>query len=355
MKRILYVASTKSHLDRFHQPYLERLRTECNVYTMANGEGVDFKIAFQKRFFSLKNLWAIWSIRRIFHRERFDGVILNTSLAAFLSRLAMVGLRNRPRVLNIVHGYLFDLPLRGFRNRLMLLYERLVAPYTDQIAVMNEADLRIAKKFQLAKGKVCFIKGMGYTLEAASMPRDLALRQRLVSPEETLLTYVGELSERKNQGFLIRCVYRLRARGIPVRLMLVGEGGARGKLDAQIRELGLTDVVMPVGNHEPILPYLAITDLYVSASRIEGLPFNVMEAMECGLPMILSDCKGQRDLLREHPNQLYPLGDEAAFCRLVEEALKGKLGVGAVEYKGLEAYTLESVFLENLNIMKGFF
>ena len=140
-----------------------------------------------------------------------------------------------------------------------------------------------------------------------------------------------------------------------MRLVLVGEGEARSMLEAQIKELGLTDAVKLVSNREPILPYLAITDLYVSASRSEGLPFNVMEAMACGLPMVLSDCKGQRDLLKNHSNHLYPVGDEAAFCRLVEMALKEKLGVGSVEYKGLEAYTLESVFFQNLNIMKGFF
>jgi hypothetical protein len=50
------------------------------------------------------------------------------------------------------------------------------------------------------------------------------------------------------------------------------------------------------------------------------------------------------------------VGDEAAFCSLVERALKkGRLGVGAVSYEGLEAYALESVFDENLSIMKGFF
>ena len=354
-KKILYVASTKSHLDRFHRPYLEGLKREFNVFTMANGERVDFEIPFQKSFFCLKNLLSIWSIRRILNHERFDGVLLNTSLASFLVRVAMIGMRCRPRVINIVHGYLFDLPPKGWKGRLMLLCERFVARYTDAIAVMNEVDLRIARKYRLAKESISFIKGMGYTLDRASISRNPALRQIFAPSGEKLLTYVGELSERKDQAFLIRCVHRLRAMGIPVRLMLVGEGGARAKLEVQIKELGLTGQVILLGNREPILPYLSITDLYVSASRIEGLPFNVMEAMACGLPMILSDCKGQRDLLRNHPNSLYPVGDEPAFCRLVEMALKEKLGVGAVEYQGLEAYTLQSVFIENLNIMKGFF
>ena len=352
---ILYVASTASHLKRFHQPYIEGLRAEFNVFTMANGKGVDFEIPFQKHFFSLKNFGAIRSIRRILRRGRFAGVILNTSLAAFLVRAAMIGQRGRPAVLNLVHGYLFDLPVKGKWARFMLLCERLVARYTDEIAVMNACDLEIARNYQLTKGKVHFIRGMGFVVDRNERASEGDLRERISPSGERILTYVGELSARKNQIFLIRCVGRLRARGISVRLMLVGEGRSRPRLEAEARALGVGEQVLFLGNCEPVTPYLEVTDLYVSASRTEGLPFNVMEAMACGLPMILSDCKGQRDLMGAYPDRLYPVDDEAAFCTLVEQALKeDPLGVGAVEYQGLEAYTLEAVFQENLKIMKGF-
>jgi len=353
---VLYVASTSSHLKRFHQPYIKALKSDLKVFTMANGDGVDFHVPFQKSFFSPKNFGATWTIRRILRRERFDAVILNTSLAAFLVRVAMIGMRRRPSVLNIVHGYLFDVPFKGKKDRLMLLCERFTARYTDEIAVMNEADLKIAEEYRLAKGKIHFIRGMGYTLDRKCIETDSALRESIAPAHEVLLSFVGELSTRKNQSFLIRCVHKLRAKGIPVRLMLVGEGSEREALEMQIKELGLTDSVILLGNCEPVLPYLAITDLYVSASRIEGLPFNVMEAMACGLPMILSDCKGQTDLLACDANRLYPVGDEDTFCRLVEQALETDcLGVGSTQYKVLETYTLDSVFHENLNIMKGFF
>ena len=355
-RRILYVASTASHLRRFHQPYLEALKAEFDVFTMANGEGVDYAIPFQKRFFSLQNLRAICSIRKILRHKRFDGVILNTSLAAFLVRIAMIGLRVRPGVLNIVHGYLFDLPVKGIRGRLMLLCEQIASRYTDEIAVMNRADLEIAHKYRLARGKIHFIRGMGYTIGQSCVSPDPALRQNLTPCGERLLTYVGELSARKNQAFLIRCAARFREKGMGIRLMLVGDGKARGELEALIRACDLEHNVILLGNREPVLPYLAVTDLYVSASQAEGLPFNVMEAMACGLPVVASDCKGQSDLLRAYPNRLYPVGDEAAFCSLVERELKeARLGAGAVAYTGLEAYTLKSVFKENLNIMKGFF
>lgn len=354
-KKVLYAASTASHLRRFHQPYLEALKEDFDVFTMANGEGVDFSVPFQKSIFSVKNLGAVCSIRKILKQQRFDAVILNTALAAFLIRVAMFGMRHRPRVLNIVHGYLFDFPPKGKKDRLMLWCEKLTARYTDEIAVMNQDDLQIVQMCSLSRGKSRFMCGMGYTLSKKNLSVDQTLRSRIAPTEDYLLTFVGELSGRKNQTFLIRCVAKLRSEGLPIRLMLVGEGSERERLESEIAQYGLSDFVTLTGNQEPVLPYLSITDLYVSASRIEGLPFNLMEAMAVGLPIVASDCKGQTDLLTEQAQSLYPLENEIAFCQAVEQAYKSNLrGVGAVSYPNLEQFTLEAVFETNLNMMKGF-
>ncbi len=353
--KILYAASTASHLQRFHQPYLKALGEEFTIQTMANGDGVDFNVPFQKSVFSVKNIGALRIIRKILKKERFDAVILNTSLAAFLIRVAMVGMRQRPKVLNIVHGYLFDSPQKEKKDRLMLLCEKLTARYTDEIAVMNQADLKIAEEHRLSRGRVHFVDGMGFTLSREVCVPNKALRQEIAADGSYLLTFVGELSQRKNQIFLIRCVARLRAIGIPVSLMLVGEGAERGVLESEIAKLGISQFVTLTGNQEPVAPYLAITDLYVSASRIEGLPFNLMEAMALGLPIVASDCKGQTDLLKSVPNCTYPLEDEEAFCNAVKQTYEANLrGIGSVTYPHLQKYTLDAVLGPNLNLMKGF-
>jgi glycosyltransferase EpsD len=168
-----------------------------------------------------------------------------------------------------------------------------------------------------------------------------------------ICTFVGELSNRKNQAFLIDAMKRIKEKELPVKLLLVGEGGERANLEEQIKQLGLSEVIFMLGNREPVLPYLAITDLYVSASRIEGLPFNIMEAMACGLPILASATKGQTDLLDKTPEALYPEGDMEAFCNGVERICKsGAYGVGTCEYPVLERYRLASVFEENLALLK---
>ncbi len=349
--KILYAASTASHLRRFHRPYTEALREVADLHLMATpGEGIDHPIPFDKHFFSLTNIKNIFRIRKILKRERYDRIILHTSLAAFLVRLSLVGLRQKPYVLNVVHGYLFSRPVKGLRARVLLLCERLVRRRTDGIAVMNREDEAIAGEYKLCRGQVTFIPGMGLELPEAMPAPDADLRRRFApEPSDFLCTFVGELSARKHQDFLLRAVSHLRERGIPVRLLLAGEGSEREALEAELQSLGLSDVIFLPGNLEPILPYLAITDLYVSAARSEGLPFNVMEAMAMGLPMVLSDVKGQSDLAADHPTCLYPLDDMEAFCARVEEIYRaGTYGPNACTYPSLKALRLEAVKEGNL-------
>ena len=57
-----------------------------------------------------------------------------------------------------------------------------------------------------------------------------------------------------------------------------------------------------VQNMEDLYP---ICDVAVSSSKTEGLPFNVMEAMACGLPVLISDIKGHRDLVENQKEFLF--------------------------------------------------
>ena len=167
-KRVLIAASTMSHIRNFHLPYIRALRERgYTVSVMAAGESADYPVPFRKSVFSPKNLLNILRIRRILKKERFDAVLVHTSLAAFLVRMAAKTMRRRPVVINTVHGYLFS-DGKGLRNRLMLLCEKMCRRVTDYLFVMNREDKAIAEKYRLAKTPPVFFYGMG--LPAAIRP-----------------------------------------------------------------------------------------------------------------------------------------------------------------------------------------
>ena len=94
-------------------------------------------------------------------------------------------------------------------------------------------------------------------------------------------------------------------------------------------------------------PLYALADAAVSASRSEGLPFNVMEAMYFGLPVVASAVKGHEDLVREGETGLrFPWGDADACARAVGSlAAAPKLcrSMGRAGAEAAEAYRLERV------------
>ena len=353
-KKILYAASTASHLRNFHEPYIKELRKNHQVLTMANGDGVDLPIAFDKSFFSLRNLRSIFKIRKILKRERFDALILHTSLAAFLVRVAMLGLKNRPYVLNVVHGYLFRREGRGLRRRVLLLCERVTRGMTDAIAVMNQEDLEIAREHKLCRGRISMINGMGIAIPERIPERNEELRTRYTAGKgDFLCCFVGELSRRKNQQYLLHTAVLLRESGVPIHLLLIGEGTTRAELEEEIRAFHAESYITLCGATSNVRAYLSAVDLYVSASTSEGLPFNVMEAMSCGLPIIASDIKGQSDLLRNTDGILYRLSNSDAFYDAVRRVYEsGEYGVGSVFYPNIEKYRLSAVFDENMRVLK---
>ena len=228
---------------------------------------------------------------------------------------------------------------------------RMMRKRTDALAVMNAEDFEIAREYPLCRGEVTFMRGMGLPEADTALMRDEHLRAEYAGRDELLCTFVGELSERKHQSFLIEATACLRAEGVPMKLLLLGDGNHRESLERQIAELHLQDAVFLAGNREPIAPYLGISDLYVSASISEGLPFNVMEAMRAGLPILASDTKGQNDLLSEYPDTLYPLNDLKSFCDTLKKIrAAGKYGIGSRCYPSLEQYRLDAVFDENMKL-----
>ena len=121
---------------------------------------------------------------------------------------------------------------------------------------------------------------------------------------------IGELCARKDFGTLIRAFARLRA-ARPCRLVILGEGRQRAALEALVRALGLeADVLLPGFVANPY-PHLSRAALFVLASRCEGLPVALIEALACGTPAVSTDCpSGPRELLQGgRLGALVPVGD----------------------------------------------
>ena len=119
---------------------------------------------------------------------------------------------------------------------------------------------------------------------------------------EFKLISIGRLDKNKNHQLLIDVVLELKNRKIPVHLTIVGEGDERISLQEKIVQLNLSDQLSLVGLQEKVEMYLWNADLYVHSAITEGFGLALIEAMSCGLPVVCTDGKGNRDLIQEGEN-----------------------------------------------------
>jgi glycosyltransferase involved in cell wall biosynthesis len=130
------------------------------------------------------------------------------------------------------------------------------------------------------------------------------------------VTSVGQLIERKDPAGVLGAF--AAADDGQSRLVFVGAGHLRGQLTGEIRARGIADRVELTGliPRATVYEYLSRAHVFVSASRGEGLPVAVLEAMACRCPVVLSDIPPHREIAAETDFiPLVPPGDVDAFAR----------------------------------------
>lgn len=353
---MLIVASRLCHILDFHMPYVRGFKERgCTVHVAAGDvqrplpEADELiTLPIEKKMFAPGNFRAAGMLRRRIRAEGYDAVIMHTSLAAFFTRLAVLGMKDRPRMVNMVHGYLFDDDTSARKRTVLLAAERLTAGVTDLVLCMNQWDLALAQRYRLGK-RVAFVPGVGVEESRFARPdptAGMALREKYaIAPDAFVMLYAAEFSQRKSQQVLIQAMARLPERAV---LALPGSGALLEQCRALAESLGLAGRVIFPGQVEDMAAWYGAADAAVSASRSEGLPFNIMEAMCCGLPVIASRVKGNADLIADgQTGLLVPYGDEGAFAAAVSRIMDdGTLRerLGAQARTAVKPYCLDAVF-----------
>ena len=136
----------------------------------------------------------------------------------------------------------------------------------------------------------------------AAMPNPLPIPATGgADPESHVCVALGRLSQEKGFDLLLEAwSYVIQARpDTDWRLKIYGDGPDRAALAAQAQSLGITESVSFEGPTTQVPEALRAGSLFVSASRAEGFPMTLLEALACGLPCVAFDCApGVREILR---------------------------------------------------------
>ncbi len=167
------------------------------------------------------------------------------------------------------------------------------------VSCSNEIAEELINGYGLAKKKSAVIyNGLPLTSIRERAEEPLPDLESIKFNQKKLLVTSGRLTYQKGQWHLLPVMKYLRDAGLPVCLVILGEGELRPLMEERIARLGLSDCVLMPGFVENPYPYLARADAFVMPSIYEGFSNAILEAMACGAPVISSDHKtGAREIL----------------------------------------------------------
>jgi glycosyltransferase involved in cell wall biosynthesis len=263
-------------------------------------------------------------------------------------------------VLYTAHGFHFTSQSPWWQRKLFYNLERVLVRLTSGLIVINSEDHESAINMgYIPRVNLHLVQGVGVDIPEPTLAGNPStLRICLgISPEAVVVTYVAYLRPDKNHAFLLRIWGSILKRYPASHLLLVGDGPLRNNLKHLCQREAIKNVTF-CGNRSDVGDILRETDIVVSTSLREGLPRSLMEAMAAGKPVVATDIRGNRDLIRHGRNgHLVRVGDTADFaekvCSLIENpGLRAALGEQG--RKDVEAFGLPNVRAEIRSVYSAF-
>ncbi|MEJ0038411.1 MAG: glycosyltransferase [Gammaproteobacteria bacterium] len=137
---------------------------------------------------------------------------------------------------------------------------------------------------------------------------------------------VGKMRPEKAHVDLVAATAALRARGVDVGCVIVGDGIARPRVVEEIERQGLSGFVVLVGETRDVRPHLAQMDVFVLPSTsVETFSNAALEAMACGVPVVCSRIGGMEELIAHGGGISYPPGDLQELTEVLARLLSDDL------------------------------
>lgn len=301
------------------------------------------------------NLLGYRDMRRLLTENEYDIIWTNEPVMGVVTRLAARDARKSgTRVVYMCHGFHFFKGASPLNWLVFYPIERVMSRFCDCIVTMNEEDYRRAKTFHAPS--VQKIPGVG--VDAARFRSDFTpeLRQSkreelMIPPDAFLMLSVGELTKRKNHETALRA---MKERNDPAaHYVICGVGDLQPYLKQLCKELGLSERVHFLGYRMDISEIMHCADCFVFPSRQEGLPFALMEAMSCGLPIVCSRIRGNVDLIDDPQGGiLCDTFDSHGFCEAISSlSSRDTAAIAAYNAGKLPTFCLENTRAVIFNLL----
>lgn len=287
-------------------------------------------VSFTRRMTPLKDLLAAWQIYQVCRRERFTIVHTHQVKAALFGQLAARA-AGVPIVINTVHGFYFHEHTPPLKRRAWVWLETFCARLSDLLLSQNREDIGTAISTGICPaGK---IEHLGNGIDVRRFDRARVadarineLRDELGIPAGSpVVGFVGRLVAEKGLVEMFEAIRQLRQRHPSMRLLLIGpvdSDMADCLGPAAARDAGIGDIAVFAGYRSDMPDLYALMDVLCLPSHREGMPRSPMEAAAMGLPVVASDIRGCREVVKDGENgYLVPVRESAGIFQALDRIL----------------------------------
>ena len=168
---------------------------------------------------------------------------------------------------------------------------RLAINKSDGVTAVSEYLKRETVKLFDPKREVEVIPNFVDTELFYRMPQAREIREKLGLGSEKVCIHISNFRPVKRIRDVLKTFYVI-AKKIPATLLLVGDGPERSEAEVWVRENGIADHVRFLGKIDDIVPLLSVSDLMLMPSKGESFGLAALEAMACGVPVIVTNMGG---------------------------------------------------------------
>lgn len=238
--------------------------------------------------------WA-WRFRQLLRRGRYDVVHVHSPYVAGVGRLVVRSLpaRARPRVVSTEHNDWTS------HARLTRLLNRWTFPLGDRwlavsAAVRDSVSAAVRDRVEVVVHGVLVDEVGDHRRSRARVRAELG-----IALDEVAVVTVSNLRRQKDYPTLLAAARRVLDDGLPVRFFAVGQGPLASELQHLSDSLQLGDRFVFLGYRDDVPRVLAAGDIFALASRYEGFPIALVEALVSGLPVVATAVGGVPDAIRD--------------------------------------------------------
>lgn len=308
-KKIMMLATTDNMIWQFLLPHIKYLQEQGNIVECVCAKtGFWFDeikqkfglkahdIQFKRNPFTVANIKAYNELVKLQKQENFDIIYCQQPVGGLMGRL--LAKKFKLPVIYTAHGFHF---FKGCPLANKIIYkpvEKWLSKYTDVLITINEEDYQNALKM---KSKYVFkINGIGIDgnkLKTEDFNKDSFRKELGINLNDKVILTVSEINKNKNYITMLQSIKLLLEKDKNIKFISCGTGVWKEKIYNYAKELGIENNVIFLGYRKDIGKIMQVSDLFLHASYREGLTLSVMEAMSFGLPCVVSNVRGNRDLI----------------------------------------------------------